>query len=665
MKKIDKRACRKFDTQKLQIRPNHGLLHAPGVAYIVRTTVQSIGKKRLLVLCYFSVDAVLSGNTEPKYVTFQGKDDFITLEHLENGKTKWRLCASCWLESFSTDMDRKCAFYSGVDERKVMRFTEKTAKTGFAALYQLQSENKRRREHERKEQKKQRIAKLMKPIDRRPLPKGLSLWIEREVIPVHIYYEYRKGKKIQNGYCTRCKTDVQVESPRHAKKGVCPNCKAEVTFHATGRNSRIHERETVQVVQRVGTQLVIRVVKAYMSFIDYRKPNFSVSESARFLCDCVNGKYKEREFYREYGTDPITNWRDGSCPVMSQWRYSFRADNCAYLYTRTVAKELKSTPWQYCQVDAFCEHFGKPLYLPSYLHRYTDYPFLEYLIKLKLFCLAKETVYGSEARGLYHKNPLNFDGKSMQEVLGVGKEHLPMLQRLDINAHGLYLFQKMLAAKRPIEETFLGWCQDSGIYDDQDILRCLRYGTQKKLQSYIAAQAEILKDHRGNSHAFHLYKDYIRFCEDLSYDLTDEFILYPRNVQQAHDEASKMFDRKKVQIYNDKILGDYPALAKKFRMSKKGMIIVPPKSAEEIVAEGQALHHCVGGYVSRVASNETVILFLREKKQPDTPFYTIEVKNGEVAQVRGRNNCRATPKVESYMELWKQEKLLPAMKKAA
>ncbi len=136
-------------------------------------------------------------------------------------------------------------------------------------------------------------------------------------------------------------------------------------------------------------------------------------------------------------------------------------------------------------------------------------------------------------------------------------------------------------------------------------------------------------------------------------------------MQQAHDDASKLFDRKKVQRYNDKILSDYPALAKKFRMSKKGLMIVPPKSAEEIVAEGQALHHCVGGYVSRVASNETVILFLREKKQPDIPFYTIEVMDGEVAQIRGQNNCRPTPKVESYMEIWKQEKLLPALQEAA
>ncbi len=485
MKKIDKRACRKFDTQKLQIRPNHGLLHAPGVAYIVRTTVQSISKKRLLVLCYFSVQDVLSGKIEPKYVTFQGKDDFITLEYLENGKTKWRTCASCRLDSFSTDMDRRCAFYSGVDEQKVMRFAEKSGTTGFATLYLLQLDNKRRREYERKEQKKQKIAKLMKPIDRRPLPKKFLQWIEWEVIPAHIYYEYRKGKKVQNGYCTRCKTDVQVESPRHAKKGICPNCKSEVTFHATGRTARIYERETVQVVQRIGTHLVIRVVKAYVNFIDYRKPDLSVCESARFLCDCDNGKYREQEFYREYGEDPVTSWRDGSFPVMSQWQYSFRADNCAYLYPNTIAKELKGTPWQYCQVDAFCEYYKKPLYLPSYLCRYMDYPVLEYLIKLKLFCLAKETVYGREPGGLYHKNPLNLKGMSVLEVLGVKKEYLPMLQRTNINSHGLYLVQKMLEAGRPVEEPFLMWCQNSGIYDEQDLLRCLKYGSQQKLQAYI------------------------------------------------------------------------------------------------------------------------------------------------------------------------------------
>ena len=89
-------------------------------------------------------------------------------------------------------------------------------------------------------------------------------------------------------------------------------------------------------------------------------------------------------------------------------------------------------------------------------------------------------------------------------------------------------------------------------------------------------------------------------------------------------------------------------------------MIVPPKTAAEIVEEGHALHHCVGGYVSRVANKECVILFLRKKEEPDKPFYTIEVRDGEVQQIRGYDNCDPPPKVEAYMKMWEQKKLLPA-----
>ena len=52
-------------------------------------------------------------------------------------------------------------------------------------------------------------------------------------------------------------------------------------------------------------------------------------------------------------------------------------------------------------------------------------------------------------------------------------------------------------------------------------------------------------------------------------------------------------------------------------------------------------------------------MFLRERKHPETPFYTIEVQNGEVQQVRGRGNCEATSEIKTYMEQWKKEKLKP------
>ena len=88
-----------------------------------------------------------------------------------------------------------------------------------------------------------------------------------------------------------------------------------------------------------------------------------------------------------------------------------------------------------------------------------------------------------------------------------------------------------------------------------------------------------------------------------------------------------------------------------------GMKIVYPATLDDIVAEGQALHHCVGNYVDRVAAKKTMILFLRRCEDVGKPYYTVEVKNREVMQVRGAGNQEPTPDVKKFMQAWERKVL--------
>lgn len=85
-------------------------------------------------------------------------------------------------------------------------------------------------------------------------------------------------------------------------------------------------------------------------------------------------------------------------------------------------------------------------------------------------------------------------------------------------------------------------------------------------------------------------------------------------------------------------------------------IIRIPNRLSEIVNEGSALHHCVGCYTNRHARGETTILFLRKKSEPDTSFYTIELKtNNNIQQIHGfgnrwmGNNPEALPTVIRWL----------------
>ena len=87
-------------------------------------------------------------------------------------------------------------------------------------------------------------------------------------------------------------------------------------------------------------------------------------------------------------------------------------------------------------------------------------------------------------------------------------------------------------------------------------------------------------------------------------------------------------------------------------------MVLPPRSAQEIVIEGQKLHHCVGGYAENMANDRCTILFIRREKRKSKPFYTVEVRGDRVIQVRGANNCAPTPEVHDFLEVWEKKKHL-------
>lgn len=66
--------------------------------------------------------------------------------------------------------------------------------------------------------------------------------------------------------------------------------------------------------------------------------------------------------------------------------------------------------------------------------------------------------------------------------------------------------------------------------------------------------------------------------------------------------------------------------------------IMLPKSPFDLITEGEKLSHCVGSYIDDHSAGRTTVLFLRNKKTPDEPFITIEVKDHTVTQVHGKYN---------------------------
>ena len=120
-----------------------------------------------------------------------------------------------------------------------------------------------------------------------------------------------------------------------------------------------------------------------------------------------------------------------------------------------------------------------------------------------------------------------------------------------------------------------------------------------------------------------------------------------------------MAEAEKQKQFNDMMERRHKTNVKKFAYEDDEFMIVVPKTPVEIVNEGSFLHHCVGGYVGRVARGETNILFLRKKSDPYSSFYTIEVGNDNIVrQIHGLCNrwLGNNPEAIPFMVKWVKEK---------
>ena len=78
----------------------------------------------------------------------------------------------------------------------------------------------------------------------------------------------------------------------------------------------------------------------------------------------------------------------------------------------------------------------------------------------------------------------------------------------------------------------------------------------------------------------------------------------------------------------------YKAREKELLFEYGSYEVILPKEPQDLITEGQLMHHCVGGYVEQVLQKNTLIVFIRNKANLETPYITCEVKpqNGIIGQ---------------------------------
>lgn len=157
------------------------------------------------------------------------------------------------------------------------------------------------------------------------------------------------------------------------------------------------------------------------------------------------------------------------------------------------------------------------------------------------------------------------------------------------------------------------------------------------------------------------YRDYLRIRtqllegERIDKNQYPVILDNPKDIKKYHDAIVNVYNKYRDIIKNES-LNNLKSKFKKYLYENDKYKVIMPEKTEDIVSEGEKLHHCVASYVDRVCNGDTTILFIREKTDLKKPFYTVEVYNdGTVNQVYGFGDKVATTEVNNFVKEWQEK----------
>lgn len=375
---------------------------------------------------------------------------------------------------------------------------------------------------------------------------------------------------------------------------------------------------------------------------------------ARCYHHYADGKLVERQRYVftkkgavRYGWDEAKGWqvrREFREPVFCNPAYGYSFDNS---YSVLNFAAVGQSCMKYSQVEDYTGGM-----LMCYLRLYCRHPNLEYLMKQGYSCLLEEvcTGYWGNVTRLEVSGLVNWETNDLLKMLGLNRDEFKLLRGQE-NLYEMYCaYREDFPRMKPVD--ILALAQLIGARRGTFDICLERTGlSAEKLMKYLIKQEAAIGD----------YYDYLEQCRRLNYDRADPAVSLPRDFHGKHEQlaeieralAEERLAKKTAQ--QDRLIAGLTKYRRKLEFKHNGLILIQPKSVREIVDEGAALSHCVGGYAERHAKGTLHIMFLRRADQPDAPWYTMEISKGlKIVQCRGyKNNVErngGSPKAPEVVE---------------
>lgn len=492
---------------------------------------------------------------------------------------------------------------------------------------------------------------------------NIDNWAKSQYKTHYVYYR-RKGA-YSHCHCSECGSRytlraietgdpfqdmaIDIEKPERDKTTRCRSCGTKAKYKPAGRTAPEWHFNRICYGQKIDDEhFVFRIFYSRQSIKADCKTYYQVDEEKRIFLE--KGKKPTR-----YATNNCYFYRDS---VGEPWDY--------IVHPRTFANIKNTGMFKYVPVEeTITRRFRSKMWVMDYYIAVARYPDFEMILKMGL------TEY---ANRLVQKFPTNINprGRTIEDRLRVYKSRIPDMIKAKGDGDSIARFQ----LERKLGQHWTD--EELKIYDtlktnswDQKWIVTLKYMTLTKLKNYMVKQRmwpnpkntwQTSSDKRNLRNE---YYDYLTMRAEQGYDMTNEIVLFPKDLRRRHNEMVLEREKHEQDKRKKEVLEKYPKIKSKYRrLSEKysaaagGFIIRPAKDAAEIVQEGRELHHCVGGdgYLRGHNDGRSYILFLRKLDDKETPFITVEIQGNKILQWYGEYDKKPDKKlIDAWLKTYTKE----------
>ena len=628
-----------------------------GMRHIV--TAQMVEDNKILILTFYNILDLAKGKEGAAFRTFLSREDYIT-QDLRVEKVKWLTASLYMMNSFSVydstwSKEKNCferrelIFIRSNEEQELIKtFFKEYARPDdtsvpWSAVDRFQEKVKAARLAAKHKKETDLIDAVMEPVKQEP--EEFRSWVFDSAMSFSRYLIYQEIKKgIAQCECTHCgkigpvnRTEIRL---RNNEKGICPFCGSKVTIKAKGKLPyRIKDERWVAYVDPTNEGFIWRYFHVYSELYKYpeetighKRISQGMKEYGRQFYSFLNGKLECDSYeYAEFKQSGKTRWCHGEGRI-PYWE--------CVLYPGNLPQAWEHTPMKYSALEILSENIPTiSLRYERGIRCFLEFPKLEWICKMGFNQLAKGII-NATYQGATGK--INMKGETIYRILGLNKVNTKLLQAIDGNYDELRLLQAAQTVGLQLKPDQLKEYYETFGCNTDLLKEANRKVPLHKLVKYIGKESERypLGEKSGcGRYAYMRYQEredprierkrnmagdwleYLKWCKALKYDLDNMFIYMPTNFKKVHDRTAKEYqalqnkraaaERKRQEtLVRKRMEQTQKAIEEIFKKNEgtdafsikgKGLILVVPRNGDEIKAEGEVLHHCVGGYVNRVA----------------------------------------------------------------